>query len=339
MTTRCGLTLGKYAPLHRGHQHVIETALTEMDEVCVVIYDAPDITSISLDVRSNWITVLYPEVRLIKAYNGPVEVGYTKSIMKSHEDYLLNVLRIQGITHFYSSEPYGHHVSKALGAVNRPVDLARIRFPVSGTVIRQDPFRYREYLAPVVYRDLVIKIAILGAPSTGKTTLASKLAREMRTGWMQEYGREYWERHQKDRRLSMDQLVEIAETHLQLEDDQLLMADRFLFSDTNALTTRIFGLYYHSRTDPRLERLADLAVGRYDIIFLCDTDIPYDDSWDRSGEVNRQEFQEMIIDDLEERGLSWFLVQGDIEERVRQVKDILAGHRKFQVMAGPHGPG
>ena len=37
-----GLTLGKYAPLHKGHQFVIETALAEMDEV-VVIWQVPPI--------------------------------------------------------------------------------------------------------------------------------------------------------------------------------------------------------------------------------------------------------------------------------------------------------
>jgi len=37
-----GLTLGKYAPLHKGHQLVIETGLREMDELLVLIYDAPE---------------------------------------------------------------------------------------------------------------------------------------------------------------------------------------------------------------------------------------------------------------------------------------------------------
>jgi nicotinamide riboside kinase len=38
--------------------------------------------------------------------------------------------------------------------------------------------------------------------------LAERLAREFRTQWMREYGREYWERHQIDRRLTPTQLVE-----------------------------------------------------------------------------------------------------------------------------------
>jgi cytidyltransferase-like protein len=40
MTIKRGLTLGKYAPLHKGHQLVIETAFSLMDEVVVMIYDA-----------------------------------------------------------------------------------------------------------------------------------------------------------------------------------------------------------------------------------------------------------------------------------------------------------
>ena len=36
---KTGLTLGKFAPLHKGHQYIIETALREMDEVIVMIYD------------------------------------------------------------------------------------------------------------------------------------------------------------------------------------------------------------------------------------------------------------------------------------------------------------
>lgn len=34
-----GLTLGKFAPLHKGHQFMIETALQEVDELILVIYE------------------------------------------------------------------------------------------------------------------------------------------------------------------------------------------------------------------------------------------------------------------------------------------------------------
>ena len=65
-----GLTLGKFAPLHKGHQFMIETALQEVDELIVVIYETT-VTLIPLHVRANWIRRLYPEVRVIEAWDGP----------------------------------------------------------------------------------------------------------------------------------------------------------------------------------------------------------------------------------------------------------------------------
>lgn len=49
---KVGLTLGKFAPLHRGHQLMTEIAIAEMDEVIVIIYDSPEVTRIPLTVRS-----------------------------------------------------------------------------------------------------------------------------------------------------------------------------------------------------------------------------------------------------------------------------------------------
>ena len=49
-----GFTIGKFAPLHKGHQLLIETALKEMDEVYVVVYDT-DIIDINVEQRANWI--------------------------------------------------------------------------------------------------------------------------------------------------------------------------------------------------------------------------------------------------------------------------------------------
>ena len=199
MTRKRGLTLGKFAPFHKGHQLLIETALSEMDEVLAIIYDCPQTTPVPLTVRANWIRSLYPTVQVIEARDGPTEVGDTQEIKRRHEDYILNTLKLREITHFYSSEFYGDHLSKALGAVNRIVDPDRKTISVSATEIRDDPFTFREYLDRRVYRDLVTNVVFLGAPSTGKTTIAERLAREYDTSWMPEYGREYWHQHQVNR--------------------------------------------------------------------------------------------------------------------------------------------
>ena len=64
-------------------------------------------------------------------------------------------------------------------------DERRTTVPISGTRIRENPFAHRRFIDPIVYRDLVTNVAVLGAPSTGKTSLAMALAKQYRTQWMQ----------------------------------------------------------------------------------------------------------------------------------------------------------
>jgi HTH-type transcriptional regulator, transcriptional repressor of NAD biosynthesis genes len=333
-----GLTLGKFAPLHRGHQHMIETAIEETDEVIVIIYDSPEVTDIPLPVRSGWIKTLYPQVKVIEAWGGPEETGYTPEIKRMHEDYIIGLLGGIQITHFYSSELYGEHMSEALGAVNRQVDPSRSRFPVSGTLVRQEPYAYKNMVDPLVYRDMITRVVFMGAPSTGKTTLTAFLAERGSTVWMPEYGREYWETHQIERRLTLEQLEEIAAGHLEREEQQILDARGVLFVDTNAITTYMFSLDYHGEATPGLMQMAREASLRYDLVFVCDTDIPYDDTWDRSGDVQRHIFQKRILADLHMRKIPYILLRGTLEERAERVEEILKlyrpGHSLAECLAG-----
>ena len=106
-------------------------------------------------------------------------------------------------------------MSVALNAVNRFVDPSRKIMPISGSAIRKNPHEFKEFIHPLVYRDLITNIVFLGAPSSGKSTIAQRMANEYDTIWMPEYGREYSENNQINRRLSLEQLVEIAESHLE----------------------------------------------------------------------------------------------------------------------------
>jgi HTH-type transcriptional regulator, transcriptional repressor of NAD biosynthesis genes len=323
---KIGLTLGKFAPLHKGHQNLIETALREMDNLIILIYEA-DETEIPLSVRARWLRKLYPQAEVLEAWDGPQTVGDTPEIRAMHEKYILKKLEGRKITHFYSAEFYGHHVSRALCAIDRR--LTKIQIPISGTIIRENPFKYRSFMEPLVYCDLITKVVFLGAPSTGKSTIAEKLATEYDTAFMPEYGREYWEKNQMNRRLEPNQLVEIAKGHILREDQLVLDANRYLFVDTNAITTYMFAMDYHGSTLPEIESLALNATSRYDLIFLCADDIPYDDTWDRSGEVKRHTFQKKIIADLRERRLPYIELKGDLRVRISAVKQILAKFKKY----------
>lgn len=262
-----GLTLGKFAPFHKGHQMLIETALDEVDELVVMVY-ATDVIDVPLQVRAGWIRKLYPTVRIIEAWDGPDGYGDTPEICREQENYILAKLNGLRITHFYSSEFYGDHVSRALGAVDRRIDEARAAVPISGTALRKNYFAGLQYLSPVVYADLITKVCFMGAPSTGKTTLARAMAERHNTIWMPEYGAEYWLKHHVDRRITLDQFEEIAPEHSRREDELTLQSRKYLFCDTNPITTYVFAKDYHGQAGPVLTRLAMASEKRYDLFFL-----------------------------------------------------------------------
>ncbi len=324
-----GLTLGKFAPLHRGHQLLIESALAEVDELIVMIY-ATEQTTIPLPVRAGWIQQLYPPVKIIEAWDGPPDYGDTPEIRRVQEQYLVHKLAGLPITHFYSSEFYGDHVSRALGALDRRVDEARITVPISGTELRTDYYAGRHFIAATVYADLITKVCFLGAPSTGKTTMAQALATRYQTCAMPEYGAEYWLRHQVDRRLTVAQFEEIAPEHNRREAALLLQSRNYLFCDTCPLTTYQFAKDYHGYAGPVLTQLAREAERRYDLFFLCDTDIPYADTWDRSGAQKRQWFQQQIKGDLAQRRIPYFTLRGSLLQRLAQVEAILQQYHPFK---------
>ena len=53
-----------------------------------------------MPVRANWLRTLYPSIQVVEAWDGPLEVGDTDEIRRTHEDYILNKLDVRGVTHF-----------------------------------------------------------------------------------------------------------------------------------------------------------------------------------------------------------------------------------------------
>lgn len=330
---KIGLTLGKYAPLHAGHQYVFETALQEVDELYVLIYQS-SVTSIPLNIRAQWIRDLYPHIHVIEAWDGPEGYSNERSFEIEQENYILRMLNGVKVTHFYSSEFYGDHVSKALGAIDRRVDPQRIHSPISATMIRENAFQHRQFIPNNVYQDLISKIVFVGAMSTGKSTLVEALAKKFQTTFAPEYGREYWETHQVDRRIGFDDFNIIADRHIAYEDQAVLDANRYLFVDTNAITTAMFCMDYHDRLPNHLKQVALENAQRYDLFFLCEDDIPYDDTWDRSGPQKRAVFHQQIIADLKQRKIPYIALTGNVEQRITQVEKVLEQFEKFNNFFG-----
>lgn len=169
----------------------------------------------------------------------------------------------------------------------------------------------------------IIKIALVGPESTGKTTLASQLAKEFNTTWIPEFARDYlqdkW--NSKQEICSQEDLIPIAIGQTQLENEALNNANKILFCDTNLLVTKVFSDIYYNNCEAVLEKAA--KKHKYDLIFLTDVDVTWqaDDLRDRPD--NREStlaiFEQTLIDFKK----PYIKLSGSKEERLEKAKKII----------------
>ena len=150
---KIGFTIGKYAPYHIGHKYLIETALKDMDELYVVVYDTPNL-KINIEDKLKWIKKDFTNVKILKAFNSPKQYGLDDESVEIQMKYLNSIIRGIDVTHFYSSEEYGKYVAKYLGIENVVVDKERKIFDVSASDIRKDIEKYKMFLNEDVYMDM-----------------------------------------------------------------------------------------------------------------------------------------------------------------------------------------
>ena len=148
-----GFTIGKFAPFHKGHQYLIETALKEMDEFYVVVYDTPQF-GIDIEIKIRWIQDAFPNVKILKAFNSPKRYGLDKESVSIQMKYLSDIIKGIKFTHFYSSEDYGKYVANYLNLENVIVDKNREKYKISARVIRSNIEIGKKYLSEIVYEDM-----------------------------------------------------------------------------------------------------------------------------------------------------------------------------------------
>ena len=150
---KIGFTIGKFAPLHKGHQYLIEKGIKEMDKFYVVVYET-DVIDIPIEQRAKWIKDIYPEVHILLAKNPPSQYGLDEKSVKIQMDYLKSILKDIPVTHFYNSEPYGKFVARDLNIEEVQVDRKREKYAISGTKIRKNIKENKAYVEDIVYKEL-----------------------------------------------------------------------------------------------------------------------------------------------------------------------------------------
>jgi HTH-type transcriptional regulator, transcriptional repressor of NAD biosynthesis genes len=320
-----GLVVGKFAPLHLGHEQVIRTALAACDHVVLLSYSRPEFPGFGPARRAKWLAARFPETTRIVLDHNLEHLPENSDPDDTHRAFCAGVLRrhvARPIDAIFTSEAYGPGFAADLSrrqsspVAHVSVDPGRDAVRVSGTAMRADIHGLRRYLAPDVYADFIGRIAILGGESTGKSTLAAALAEEFGTNYVAEYGRELWD--QRAGKLTFDDMLHIAREQIRREEAALQSPSthRFLLCDTSPLTTLFYSMEMFGRAAPELERL---ARRHYHHHILCADDFTFCQDGTRRDPAFRQKGQEWYRRQLQD--IQHTVVHGSLRDRIMQTKE------------------
>ena len=174
----------------------------------------------------------------------------------------------------------------------------------------------------------VRRVVISGPESTGKTTLARRLAEHYRTAWAPEYVRSYLEsRPPRDppSLVRFDDVAAIARGQLEAEEAAARAAERVLFCDTDLHSTKVYCEHYFGRCP---EWIAQAARERlYDLHLLLGTELAWAPDPLRDRPHFREEMLSLFRRELEQARRSVVEIRGDWDERfaaaVRRVDALL----------------
>ena len=154
-----------------------------------------------------------------------------------------------------------------------------------------------------------------GPESTGKTTLARRIANSLGTECVPEASRLYAER--VPRELTSADVEPIAREHITLADAEAERArargGSVLVLDTDLLSTVVYGRYYYDFSSVWLERTA--LTRRADLYLLCDVDVPWIPDGIRDQPMAREVMFGRFRDALDELGARTVVVRGDWDAR------------------------
>ncbi|WP_232077287.1 AAA family ATPase [Mycolicibacterium aichiense] len=346
------MLIGKFYPPHLGHHAAIRAAAEQCERFTVLVM-ASAVETIPLKDRVGWLRVAHKgesDIRVIGIRcDAPLDVG-SQQIWAAQVALMQAALQQAGepvgVDVLFSGEDYGAELARWFGAASRRIP----RTGLSASAVRRDLAGRWTDLAPATRAGLVTRVVVVGAESTGTTTLSRMLAEHYGTQYVEEYGREYtalkWASEP-----SMD-LVDLVWTAADFdvigveqtrreEGAAAASSSPMLICDTDAFATAIWERRYlgaAARTGQPWTQVPPRAV----YLVTDHEGVPWQDDGMREGDLQiREAMTAWFIEALTSAGHSWVLLTGSLSERldiaIRTIDALVELRARFGEPL--HGPG
>lgn len=316
-----GLVLGKFLPPHKGHEFLINFAKEQVDRLYIVVDNISN-EIISIKTRMDWIKKICPAaVVLTLKKQLPQYSEEADNFWEQWENGLKEILP-EKIDCVFASETYGEMLARVLQAEFKMVDLERKNVCVCASDIRKNPFQYWDYISDYAKPYFVKKVCIFGPESTGKSTLTQKLAGHFNTYYVEEFARKIIE--ERGGNLSYEDMTLIAKGHDAEVNSALNAANKILFVDTDAITSKIWSIKLFGKYPAILDDI--IAKTDYDLYLLLDVDVPWVEDIVRFFPEERKEFFDSCESELKKYYKNYKIISGNFIERYeKSVKAIEEG--------------
>lgn len=326
-----GLVIGKFYPFHAGHAYLIESALERTLGMLhvIVVWKREEAPGIAL--RLQWIRERFPSPNVVltaleDVYDDDDNSALWANVVQQH---------IGPVDVVFTSEAYGDPFARALGSEHVCVDLKREHFPVSGTKVRKDPEAYWAYLSDPVRHYYAQRYVFVGPESTGKSTIAAKVAEELGFPLVPEYGRTYAEGITEWTHADFERIME---GQLALERNAAAQGYRMI-CDTDTATTTVWAKFLLGQQNnvtlrPELTLRLDGSTTVLPALYLiCSTKgCPFVQDGTRD-HVRRQAMESEIIDMVKRSGVPYVhLSAATLDGRVEQAIRAIRPTRKYRLV-------
>jgi HTH-type transcriptional repressor of NAD biosynthesis genes len=248
--SKCGVVIGKFMPLHTGHIYLIEFAKNFVDDLTVLVDNLPsDVDTMTLNDRVDIVKKTFPNINVkgidVVTYQEPSDAP---DFWECWRDYIIRNVGKKP-DYIIGSMDYIKKLAEVIGCEYIMIDKNRTHLPISATIIRnsimdylngnkENFFKVRGFIPEETNNYLTRDIFIVGGESTGKSTLARSLAKQLSTVYVNEYAIDYINEHGRD--LKEKDLLMIARGQLALQKTLRKESNLFCIHDTDIITSKIW---------------------------------------------------------------------------------------------------
>lgn len=321
---------GKFLPFHKGHEAMINFALTKCDFLSVLVC-CSEKENITPATRKSWIEETFKSTQNIevKVFNYlenelPNTSVSSREVSEKWSERFKEIFSDCELV--ITSEEYGNYVASFMGIKHIPFDIPKQLYPISATAVRNDIFTNWKFLPQSVKPHFAIKIVILGTESTGKTTLCDNLVKHYSCRSVKEAGRDLIANSNS---FKFDDLNLVAYEHAKRIDQAIYGDSPIIIIDTDVHTTMSYANFIF-----RQELWVNNSIynsNKADLYLYLNNDVEYIQDGTRLSESDRNLLDLSNRNILKEKQIKFVEINGNWEVRfnkaIEQINRLLSWNK------------